>query len=502
MYKILRPTKDAYVTDRVIRGSRTYGSNTGGAGTLDLFKLYGATLSASLPNIELSRLLIQFELQPLRDLIAAGKVDTNNPSFSCTLHLFDVYGGQATPANFTAVVNPLSRSFDEGLGRDVVSYGDNDTCNFLTASLSQGTWLASGCNLGGGLPGAVDYVTASSGINVGASQLFVTGEEDLEVDVTIAVSATLAGLLPDEGFRIAFPATLETDAHTYFVKRFASRTAYNEDKRPRLVVRFDDSIQDDSQMLYLDSPSYLFLYNYVRQAPANLTSGSALTAVTGSNSLILKLSTEISGGVHELTFTGSQHLRGSSPVTGIYSASVTLPSTDTVFLSKLAESGSVKLTPIWGSLDSTVAYLTGSSIYAVAAQRGATSIDPRRFVVSIHGLRDTHPTDDAPVLRVHLFDITSPLIKASRLPVEMPGVVVRDVHYQVRDDITGNVEIPFDTTTNSTRLSSDASGMYFKLDVANLTRDRSYVIDILIVTGNDRQVHRAASPIFRVSDLR
>lgn len=502
MYKILRPTKDAYVTDRVIRGSRTYGSNTGGAGTLDLFKLYGATASASLPNIELSRLLVQFNLQPLRDLIAAGKVDTNNDSFSCTLHLFDVYGGQVTPANFTATVNPLSRSFDEGLGRDVVSYGDNDTCNFLTASVSQGTWHASGCNLGGGLPGAVDYVTASSGINVSTSQLFVTGEEDLEVDVTAAVSATLAGLVPDEGFRIALDPTLETDTHTYFVKRFASRTAYNEDKRPRLVVKFDDSIQDDSQALYLDSPSYLFLYNYVRQAPASLTSGSTLTAVTGSNSLILKLSTEVSGGTHELAFTGSQHRRGSSPVTGIYSASVTLSSTDSVFITKLAESGSVKLTPVWGSLDGTVAYLTGTAIYAFAAQRGAMSIDPRRFVVSVHGLRDTHPTDDTPVLRVHLFDITSPLIKASRLPVELPGAVVRDVHYRVRDDITGNIEIPFDTTSNSTRLSSDASGMYFRLDASNLTRDRSYVIDVLIVTGNDRQVHRAASPTFRVSDLR
>lgn len=506
MYLVLRPDKDAYITDRVIKGKRVHQANVGAAGSLDLFKLYGVSTSGSNPNIELSRLLIHYDLQPLRDLVAAGKVDPSNPSFKCTLKLFDVFGGQPTPANFTVTVHPLSRSFDEGLGRDVVYYADRDVCNFLSGSRAQGAWLLSGCNLGGGLPGSVDYITASINVAGGASlrssQLFKTGEEDLEVDVTLAVSATLAGLLPDEGFRIALDEALETDQRSYFVKRFGGRTAFNEDKRPRLIVKFDDSIQDDSQALYFDSPSYLFLYNYVRSAPANLTSGSALTPITGSNSLVLKLVTEVSGGWYTLAFSGSQHKYGIFPATGIYSASVLLPSTDAVLAAKLAQSGSVKLTPIWGSLDGTVTYQTGSAITLYAAQRGASTIDNQRLIVTVHGIRDTIFSDENPVIRVHLFDGTAPLVMASRLPVEQPSIVVRDVHWQVRDDVTGLVEIPFDTQNNSTRLSSDANGMFFRLNASNLTRERSYVIDILVVAGTNRQVYRNASPVFRVSDLR
>lgn len=506
MHKILRADKDTYITDRVIKGVRSHGANVGAAGSLDLFKLYGITSSGSYPNIELSRLLVHFDLDPLRDLVSDQRIDPNNASFSCTLKLFDVYGGQPNPNNFTVSVYPLSRSFDEGLGRDVVYYSDIDTCNFLTGSRAQGPWLLSGCNLSGGIPGTVDIITSStsisSGLDLFTNQVFVAGEEDLEVDVTTVVSATLAGLLPDEGFRISFEQSLEDDQRTYFVKRFASRTAFNEDKRPRLTIRYDDSVQDDSQALFFDSSSSIFLYTYNRSTPANLTSGSLLTQITGSNCLILKLATAISGGHHNLIFTGSQYRNGINYVTGIYSASVYVPSNDSVINTALIESGSLKMVPIWGSLDDTVSFITGSAITIHPVQRGGSSLDPKRFIVSIVGIQDTYRSDEETVLRVNIFDHSSPLITVVKTPVELPGIVVRDVHWQIRDDSTGIIETPFDVDLNSTRVSSDASGMFFKLDTTNLTKNRTYVIDILIITGNNRQVYKAASSVFKVSDLR
>jgi hypothetical protein len=217
---------------------------------------------------------------------------------------------------------------------------------------------------------------------------------------------------------------------------------------------------------------------------------------------MLKLMTEISGGWHTLSFTGSQHTNGIFPVEGVYSASVLLPTTDTVLMTKLAQSGSVRLTPVWGSLDGSVAYLTGSAIYAYGPQRGPQVIDDKKFTVTVHGLKPDYFSDEEPVFRTNMFDVTSQTIRISRLPVEYPGIAVRDVHYQVRDDSSGDIEIPFDTTYNSTRLSSDAGGMYFKLDMSNLTRERSYVIDILVITASGRQTYKAASPVFRVTDVR
>lgn len=533
MYKTLRADKDTYITDRVIKKVRSYSSNVGAGGTLDLFKLYGLTTTATgswssgswtgqnpytgsfltagtftqsgslLANVELSRLLIHFDLSTLKTLVTAGTIDPGNSSFNCSLQLFDVYGGQPTPNNFTVAVFPLSASFDEGLGRDVVFYGDNDVCNFLTGSSTGGPWIMSGCFSGSGASTICDYITASANVlgaaNLKASQLFKTGEEDLSIDVTTIVSATLAGLLPDQGFRISLDAPLENDQHTYFVKRFSSRSAYNTDKRPKLIIKFDDSIQDDSTSLYFDSPSYLFLYNYIRQAPANILSASS--AVTGSNCMLLKLETPVSGGILDLFFTGSQVFAGKNPVVGIYSASVNVPVSNALLAAQLAASGSVTFTPIWGSFDGTLAYVTGSQVVAYPPQRGSKTIDPKRFVVTVIGLQESYFTTDTTALRVNIFDYTSPQVMVVKTPVELPGVSVRDVHYQVRDHETGLILIPFDTVYNSTRLSSDAGGMYFHVDMSNMTANHTYAFDILIVTGNNRQVYKAASPTFKVSDL-
>src|SRR5258706_5983601 len=185
MFKVLFADKDAYITDRVIRGTRHVSGNVGSAGSLDLFKLYGNTSSGSTPNTELSRLLIHFNLDPLRKLVSAGKIDVTNPSFACNLRLLDVFAGQTTPRNFTVTVNPLSRSFDEGLGRDVVFYEDNDVCNFLSGSRAQGAWILSGANAGGHVTGSIDYVVTAVINNVTTSlertQFFKTGTEDLDV---------------------------------------------------------------------------------------------------------------------------------------------------------------------------------------------------------------------------------------------------------------------------------------------------------------------------------
>ena len=304
MQKILRADKDAYVTNRIVNGVRRISGSTGAAGTLDLFKISGLSFSGTVPNVELSRAFIHFNLDPLRSLISASKLAINHPSFKCTLELKDVYGGQTTPANFVLDVFPLSRSFDEGLGRDIVQYSDEDVCNFVSSSRAMGAWLGLGCTLSASSTTACDFITGALGLSMHASQSFTTGFENMNVDVTRIVSATLAGMVPDSGFRLSYSASHEDDAFTYFVKRFASRHAHDATFHPALRVTFDDSVQDDTQLLTLDDDYTLFLRNYSKNQPANIRSGS--TTITGSNSLLLKLRTVISGGYHEIFYTGSQ----------------------------------------------------------------------------------------------------------------------------------------------------------------------------------------------------
>lgn len=490
MYKVFRADKDTYITDRVIKSTRSTGANTGIAGSLDLFKLYGSTFTGSSPNIELSRLLLHFDLTTLQDMISAGTVDYSNGTFFAKLQLSDVYGGQATPDNFTVTISPLSKSFSEGHGKDVVYYSDYDVANFLTAS-SGNYWLLSGCNMSGAVGSACDYFTGS----VATTQYFTTGEENLNVDVTTAIRAILTGTIPNSGFRIALTPEEETDVRTYFVKRFASRHAYNEEKRPKLIVGFDDSIRDSSQGMTLDSNQTLFLYNYDHGVPTNLS-------VTGLNCIALKMQLPISGGFYEVAVTGSQHYSGINPVTGVYSASIYLSSSNVNVISALQSSGSIiKFTPIWGTLNGTTAFFTGSQIPVVAATRGSKSLSPTKFVVTAANVLNEFRINETPVIRVNIFDHTSPFVTLVKTPVESPGGlqgVASDAFYRVRDVATDYVAIPFDTTKGSTRLSSDSSGLYFKLDMSNLDVNRSYVIDVLLIVGGVSQHYSAVSPVFKV----
>lgn len=496
MYKVIKASKDAYITDRVIGGDRVHNSNVGSAGSIDIFKLYGYTVSGSHNNIELSRGLIKFDLSELTTAVANGTLDPAATSFECRLKLFDVYGGQPCPSNFSIVVHPLSQSFDEGIGKDSTFYSDVDVCNFLTASREGNTWLTSGAKTGNDALIPSDYVTTLNGLDLSATQLFVTGAEDLYVDVTSAVSATLTNQIPDEGFRIALASTHEDDSRTYFVKRFASRHAYNSDKHPRLIVKYDDSVLDDSQTLEFDIDNTLYLRNYSRGLLHNLASGSF--AVTGSDCLKLKMITEMSGGTYDLLFTGSQVPNAIGFVTGTYSAVVNIPTSDATIRTLMSSSTSLTFRPIWVSSDQTLVYHSGS-VVTMTSQHRTSDMMRGEYIITAMGLHNEHYTTETVLVEVSIFDVRKPYSMIMRIPAETPSAVIHYVYYAVRDRISNVYVIPFDTEKNSTRLSADGTtGMFFKLDMSAMTAGHEYVIDILIKSRNGSYIYKGVSPAFKV----
>ena len=389
MYRIFRPLKDTYVTNKIIKSISRTGANLGKAASIDIFKIYGNTITNGTSSNELSRALIKFDLSELKSDFTQGKIDINDPSFSVRLKMIDVYGGQPTPTNFTLKLFPLSQSFDEGLGKDVVFFQDTDVANFFTASYVNGSsnlWFASGANAMGilGSPNIDIIASGNLGDGLGLSNLFVTqsfvvGTENLDMDVTRIVSATLAGLIADNGFRISFQESEENDTKTRFVKRFGSSEASDPYVRPQLVFGYNDSIVSNESNFTFDSPNTLFLYNYVRGNLVNVVSGTSLSPVTGSNSLLLKLTTPVSssnGFVNFTTYvTASQHTIGSTPVVGIYKATFTLTSATPQFQTKIRQSGSISFDQVWSSFDETLSYFSGpvNSISTICRSYNAVS---------------------------------------------------------------------------------------------------------------------------------
>lgn len=502
MYRILKATADTYITDKIINSSfRATDANVGNAGTIDLFKLYDeSNLSGSTdPQIELSRALIKFDLNPLRAM-TGSILDISNPTFKCTLRMFDVYGGQPTPTNFKLILFPLSQSFDEGLGRDISLFQDIDSSNFITASVAlSGTslWYSSGANRQG-LLGSSDIDIVSSGtingsiVDLWTEQRFALGEEDLEMNITTIVSATIAGILPDKGFRLSYSGTHETDTRSRFVKRFASRHSTNTRKLPQITVQWDDSTLDDHRGMFFDLTGSLFLNNRHRLAPANIVSGSGLTSISGTNCLLLTLKT----GSFSVSITGSQHRVGTSYVTGVYSASFAITSNVTAsMMTEIRSAGSATFTEIWSSLDGTVGYHTGTLVMR-SIGRSSFSNGISQFTMNVQNMRTSYRSTEKTRFRVFAFDESD--IRASRGPIERESVTLREAFYQIRDTYTSDVIIPFDTASYSTRMSTDSDGMYFDMYMDSLSIGRVYSIDVLVKENGVDQVFAQVGGRFRI----
>jgi len=521
MFRILSASKDSYVTNKIIGNSfRATDANVGQAASIDIFKLYAESISGSDSSpIELSRGLVKFNLNPLR-VLTSSILDIGHPSFKCTLKMFDVYGGQTCPSNFKLIVYPLSRSFDEGMGRNIVSFSDLDSCNFITASISGNSaipWTYPGANKIGLLNTTNDDIDiiSSGNLNDGngivdlwRQQTFSTGEEDLSVDITTIISGVMKGLIPDHGFRISYSGSQETDKVTRFVKRFASTQTSDYSNRPRIEVLYNDTIQDHHRSFFFNLSGSLFLNNYHRGSYSNIVSGAWARKITGNNSLILRLRTGSwsRGTFFEKIITASQHKVGDNFITGIYSASFAVSQftssnsgeirQKSALENEIKNAGSATFTEIWESLDGIVGYLT-SSFVINSVNRTSFSNQSARLIVNITNMQPQYRNTDIVKFRVFAENIDRP-VRYKKLPFVTPSEILTSLFYRVRDVDSGDVIIPFETENGGTLCSTDSNGMYFTCYMDSLFKGRLYTFDFMVIDSGVNQIFTDVAAHFRV----
>jgi len=411
----------------------------------------------------------------------------------------DIMGGHAVPTNFNLLLFPLSQSFDEGNGRDVSSFGDLDAANFVTASYKDGaasTWFASGANSPGNIDASVSPITYPSNVDIiergnlndgkgdrllTTKQTFIKGSEDLSMNITTIVSATMAGLLPDCGYRLSFSGSEETDTKSRFVKRFASRHTSNILSRPRIVVSWDDSIQDRHRNSYFDLSGSIFLKSYHFDQPKNIVSGSVLSEVSGDSCMKVDLVT----GSFTKTVDVSQYKIGNIAQAGVYTASFAIPSNDSTVVADsdtvatfAAKSGSLTFHEYWRSNDGTVGYHTGS-IKLSRVERSSYDTTERKLDMWVTNMNDKYSLSDIVSFRLFARDLSKES-KSFKKPIKITSISLEEVYYRVKDSDSGKIIIPFKTTNNGTRLSSDSGGMFFDFRVSSLYTGRSYVFDFLV----------------------
>lgn len=508
MYRLLNILKDAYVTNKIVAGSGSVTSNTGEAGTLDLFKIHSSS-SLNGVVVERSRGLVQPDLDPLRAL-TGSIMGISGSGFKTYLRLKDVYGGQTVPSNYILSLFPVGKAWDEGRGFDVKEFRDLDAVNWLTASVSTGTpvtWSVSGaCATGSlGSSGVDIYTLGDLGFgsqSLEIKQTFTRGDEDLYVDITSLVSGTLAGLIPDYGWRLSFTSSLETDTNTYFVKRFGTRHTSDPLLHPKLVVVYDDSLQDNEGNSVFGYTNVIRTYNSVNGSYLNFSSGSSL--VTGSNCLNLVLVasksiqyttssfqqnfsasityTTSSYVYYSASFSGSQTVLAGLPVSGFYETSVLLnPQIDANLNSFLAERKSIGFQTFWKSSDNSVLYSSGSFITISLPQSTDQVVTERNFVVNVTNLKTEYVQSQTSRLRVFIQDRNTEL-PAFRLPVPVKSLIFTTMYWRLLNAYTKKVVIPFHPV--GTKLSSDGFGMYFDMYVQDLDPNVVYELEFQITENN------------------
>ena len=485
MYRILTASKDAYITNKIINNKfRVKDANTGRAGTLDLFKLYAESTSGSDASpTELSRLLVKFDLSPLRAL-TSSILDFSRSDFKCFLKMKDVYGGQTTPSNFKLQVFPLSMSFDEGVGRDVIRFEDLDTCNFLTASATGDSpvlWFHEGAN-SKGLMGSDDIDVIASGnlldgngiVNLWKEQEFSSGEEDLNIDITTVVSGMLSNQIANHGFRVSFSGSQEEDQVTRFVKRFGSRHTSDPSLRPCIVSYWDDTIKDHSTDFVFDLTGSLFLNNTARGKLTNIVSGTGAAPITGSNCIFLRLES----GSFSKIYTGSQHNVGTNFITGVYSASFAVSAFNSLLQTEVRNASSATFDQYWQSRDGSVGFYTSSLVVNLPDRTNFVRATNRLFA-NITNLKTEYKRSQKVRFRVFVEDVGREIV-ATKTPIASVSEIFNEMYYRVRDAENGKIIVPFETQSNGTCLSTDSEGMFFDFYISDLFSGRTYVFDFLV----------------------
>ncbi len=489
------PDGNTVITGTAITSGNIRNENSAIVGSVS----FAGGVTTTLKNYESSRILLKFDHTDIQSMQTAGDIDITDPSFSVSLNLFDVYGGQTTPSNFKCIVFPLAKDFDEGSGYDIVNFSDLDSSNYITASYNDGvftTWALPGAMKSGSLANAatVDVIvsgTLSTSVgpeSLSFEQYFLTGEEDLNIDITKFVSASVKNIIQNKGLLLAFSGSYENDTNSYFVKRFSSRDSVNTGKRPRIVLKYDDSIIDNHENFIFNNTGSLYLSNQVKGVLKNLRTGDAPSSIAaGANCMVLKIVT----GSFKKTFNVSQAMRGQNRITGLYSSSFAISSYGNLY-SHVQTTGSITFDEIWSNSAETITFLS-SSLTIDKTDLEQMDLNQTSYHVKVINLADRYKRDEIARIRVFVED-KNRKVAYVKTPFDKKSQVFESMRFRVRDFISGDILVPFDKSKNSTRLSSDSKGMYFDFYMDSLPRGRAFVFDFLItINGYDTVVTDAAA---------
>jgi hypothetical protein len=464
--------------------TRATASNQGLTDSLQVFSIYGQA-SSSLgigTSVEKSRILVQFPVDEIITARADGIVPASG-SVNFFLRMFNARHPFTVPREYTLVVNPISQSWQEGYGLDADSYIDTGYSNWIAASSGTAGEVAWTTEGGSYITGSTDGGTNNTVYTY--NQVFKTGIEDLKIDVSNIVEKWIAGSIQNYGFGISLTSSQEdgTEKRSFYNKKFYARGTEYYYKKPLLEARWDDSKTDDRSDFYLssalapgaDNLNKLYLYNYIKGSPKNIPAignGNILVSIysgtTGPTGPKLEL--PVGGGV---VTSGDKNITGSFVSTGIYSCN---------FATTSSIASTEYLFDVWHIDGPTgVEYFTGSGFTPKSLSSNSNN-KAEAYVLSITNLKPYYSNEEKARFRIFTRSQTwNPTIYTKATTAIQP-TILRDAYYKITRQLDGVEAIGYGKGgIKYTKLSYDASGSYFDLDMVNLESGYAYNINILSI---------------------
>ncbi len=260
---------------------------------------------------------------------------------------------------------------------------------------------------------------------------------------------------------------------SYYTKRFSTRKSEFFMKRPVIEVQQSVVITDDRGNLIKssvlaeekDNLNKIYFYNYINNSLKDIPSAAI------PNGLIVRLATSSAGSADvELhgPNTHGRHALATKISTGVYEA-------------QFGYSGSVStLYDVWQVSGSNPAIYTGSAmkVNSLAFQQRKGNQD---YTINITNLKPSYRADEVETFRVYTRNKDWSQNVYTKATQTAPVDTIKESFYSVKR-VADNHEVISYSTSSATaysKLSYDASGSFFDLDMSILEPNYLYEVSIL-----------------------
>jgi len=269
-------------------------------------------------NKQVSRFIFSIDITDLKNRIDSGEISVNSISkhvlklTNTIAYRPDLLGRKSYDGNtdrassFVLELFNIDEDWDEGSGYDFV-YDDNVYITNRLLSRHPVNWYYRKTNQTWSTEGA--YSTGSTGSTIIGSQVFIKGDENIEIDITDYVNHLLnigTGFTGTTfGLGIKFIDELE-NLETINRQAVAFHTKYtNTFYEPFVETILNDTIQDDRNYFFLDKQNELYLYSTVGGKYEDVIV-SAVTIYDHHNNEILSIPesgiTKVKKGIYKISF--------------------------------------------------------------------------------------------------------------------------------------------------------------------------------------------------------